>query len=184
MMVGQRSLLSCGQNIVGRWLGHVVKHVYFLEEIMKVNAKLKLAITGLALSAIAGAAQAECCSGQRRQNQHRNQAMREQVLAGAGMAIDYQGNDGGPWLTRLQAELKAGSGEIVCWCYMVTLLQWIRLILLILAYPHNSASSTFNSLESWAPATCSISHGCRPATSWRQIKRHCNICQKGQILIH
>jgi multiple sugar transport system substrate-binding protein len=39
------------------------------------------------------------------------QAMREQVLAGAG-AVDYQPNDGGPWLTRLTAELQAGSGSI------------------------------------------------------------------------
>ncbi len=39
------------------------------------------------------------------------QAMREQVLAGAG-AVDYQPNDGGPWLTRLNAELQAGSGSI------------------------------------------------------------------------
>lgn len=39
------------------------------------------------------------------------QAMREQVLAGAG-EVDYQPNDGGPWLTRLNAELQAGSGTI------------------------------------------------------------------------
>ena len=37
------------------------------------------------------------------------QAMREQVLSGAG-DVDYQPNDGGPWLTRLNAELQAGSG--------------------------------------------------------------------------
>ena len=40
------------------------------------------------------------------------QAMREQVLAGYGEPVDYQGSDGGPWLTRLQAELQAGSGTI------------------------------------------------------------------------
>ncbi|MEZ5669362.1 MAG: ABC transporter substrate-binding protein [Alphaproteobacteria bacterium] len=40
------------------------------------------------------------------------QAMRDQVLAGFGQAVDYQPNDGGPWLTRLQAELEAGSGAI------------------------------------------------------------------------
>src|SRR6056300_1319545 len=39
------------------------------------------------------------------------QAMREQVLSGAG-DVDYQPNDGGPWLTRLTAELQAGSGSI------------------------------------------------------------------------
>lgn len=40
------------------------------------------------------------------------QAMREQVLSGFGEAIDYQASDGGPWLTRLQAELEAGTGTI------------------------------------------------------------------------
>ena len=40
------------------------------------------------------------------------QAMREQVLSGFGGSVDYQPNDGGPWLTRLQAELQAGSGTI------------------------------------------------------------------------
>ncbi len=40
------------------------------------------------------------------------QAMRETVLAGHGEAVDYQPNDGGPWLTRMQAELEAGSGTI------------------------------------------------------------------------
>jgi multiple sugar transport system substrate-binding protein len=40
------------------------------------------------------------------------QAMREQVLSGFGEAVDYQASDGGPWLTRLQAELQAGSGTI------------------------------------------------------------------------
>jgi multiple sugar transport system substrate-binding protein len=40
------------------------------------------------------------------------QAMREQVLAGYGSAVDYQPNEDGPWLTRLQAELQAGKGTI------------------------------------------------------------------------
>ena len=40
------------------------------------------------------------------------QAMREQVLGGFGDAVDYQPNDSGPWLTRLNAELQAGSGSI------------------------------------------------------------------------
>jgi multiple sugar transport system substrate-binding protein len=40
------------------------------------------------------------------------QNMREQVLAGAGQAVDYQANDGGPWLTRLKAEIEAGTGTI------------------------------------------------------------------------
>ena len=40
------------------------------------------------------------------------QAMREQVLSGYSGEVDYQSSDGGPWLTRLQAELKAGEGKI------------------------------------------------------------------------
>ena len=40
------------------------------------------------------------------------QAMRDKVLADAGMEVDYQPSDGGPWLTRLQAELTAGTGTI------------------------------------------------------------------------
>jgi multiple sugar transport system substrate-binding protein len=40
------------------------------------------------------------------------QAMREDVLAGFPGGVDYQASDQGPWLTRLQAELQAGSGTI------------------------------------------------------------------------
>lgn len=40
------------------------------------------------------------------------QAMREQVLSSFGSEVDYQASDGGPWLTRLQAEIEAGSGTI------------------------------------------------------------------------
>ncbi|MDE3240371.1 MAG: carbohydrate ABC transporter substrate-binding protein [Paracoccaceae bacterium] len=40
------------------------------------------------------------------------QAMRTNVLKGFDGKVDYQANDGGPWLTRLQAELKAGKGSI------------------------------------------------------------------------
>lgn len=80
---------------------------------MNITGKIKIAVTGLALSAIAGAAQADVLfwSTQAKPAQE-SQAMREQVLSGAGMDVDYQANDGGPWLTRLQAELQAGSGEI------------------------------------------------------------------------
>jgi multiple sugar transport system substrate-binding protein len=41
-----------------------------------------------------------------------SQAMREQVLSGFPGGVDYQGMDNGPWLTRIQAELQAGSGTI------------------------------------------------------------------------
>jgi len=40
------------------------------------------------------------------------QAMREQVLAGFPGGVSFQPADGGPWLTRIQAELQAGSGTI------------------------------------------------------------------------
>ncbi len=40
------------------------------------------------------------------------QAMREQVLSGFGESVDYQSSDVGPWLTRMQAEIEAGSGTI------------------------------------------------------------------------
>ena len=40
------------------------------------------------------------------------QAMRDQVLADFSSGVNYQANDGGPWLTRLQAELEANSGTI------------------------------------------------------------------------
>jgi multiple sugar transport system substrate-binding protein len=40
------------------------------------------------------------------------QKMRDQVLAGFEGGVDYQPSDDGPWLTRLQAELEAGTGTI------------------------------------------------------------------------
>ncbi|WP_424930862.1 ABC transporter substrate-binding protein [Amaricoccus macauensis] len=40
------------------------------------------------------------------------QAMRQDVLTGAPETVDYQPNEVGPWLTRFQAEVEAGSGSI------------------------------------------------------------------------
>ena len=40
------------------------------------------------------------------------QAMREEVLSGYDGEVDFQPSEGGPWLTRLQAELEAGEGKI------------------------------------------------------------------------
>jgi multiple sugar transport system substrate-binding protein len=40
------------------------------------------------------------------------QKMRENVLAGFGPGANYQASENGPWLTRLQAELQAGTGTI------------------------------------------------------------------------
>ena len=40
------------------------------------------------------------------------QRMRDNVLAGFEGGVDYQPSDDGPWLTRIQAELQAGTGTI------------------------------------------------------------------------
>ena len=40
------------------------------------------------------------------------QKMRDEVLKGFDGPVDYQVAEDGPWLTRLQAELQAGSGTI------------------------------------------------------------------------
>ena len=79
---------------------------------MSFNLKLAGAVSGVAILVSAVAAQAEVLfwSTQAKPVEEA-QAMREQVLAGAG-DVDYQPNDGGPWLTRLNAELQAGSGSI------------------------------------------------------------------------
>ena len=79
---------------------------------MTLNSRILGAASGVAIACTAFAAQAEVLfwSTQAKPVEEA-QAMREQVLAGAG-DVDYQPNDGGPWLTRLQAELQAGSGAI------------------------------------------------------------------------
>lgn len=79
---------------------------------MFLSSKIAGAVSGIALFVGAGAVQAEVLfwSTQAKPVEEA-QAMREQVLAGAG-DVDYQPNDGGPWLTRLNAELQAGSGTI------------------------------------------------------------------------
>jgi len=40
------------------------------------------------------------------------QAMRDDVLSGFEGEVEFQPSEGGPWLTRLQAELQAGTGQI------------------------------------------------------------------------
>ena len=75
---------------------------------------LKLtALMAAALPLIPAAAQAEALfwSTQAKPVEE-SQAMREQVMAGFAGGVDYQGMDNGPWLTRIQAELQAGSGSI------------------------------------------------------------------------
>ena len=80
---------------------------------MKFTMKLASAASAVAMALTAGAAQAEVLfwSTQAKPVEEA-QAMREQVLSGFDAGVDYQPNDGGPWLTRLQAELQAGSGTI------------------------------------------------------------------------
>ena len=79
---------------------------------MNFKNKLMGAVSGLTIALVAGAASAEVMfwSTQAKPVEEA-QAMREQVLSGAG-DVDFQPNDGGPWLTRLNAELAAGSGSI------------------------------------------------------------------------
>lgn len=71
------------------------------------------AVSGLAILVSAGVAQADVLfwSTQAKPVEEA-QAMREQVLADFDDPVDYQPNDPGPWLTRLNAELQAGSGSI------------------------------------------------------------------------
>lgn len=80
---------------------------------MTLFSKMLGAASGVAIACTAFAAQAETLfwSTQAKPVEEA-QAMREQVLGGFDGEVDYQPNDGGPWLTRLQAELQAGSGTI------------------------------------------------------------------------
>merc|ERR1711916_153985 len=82
------------------------------ERMMSLKKSILKITAAAVVSATAGAATAEVLfwSTQAKPVEEA-QAMREQVLAGAG-DVDYQPNDGGPWLTRLNAELQAGSGSI------------------------------------------------------------------------
>jgi multiple sugar transport system substrate-binding protein len=41
-----------------------------------------------------------------------SQKMRDDVLAGFPDGVDYQASETGPWITRIQAEIEAGSGTI------------------------------------------------------------------------
>ena len=68
----------------------------------------------LALSIASGGAQAQQVlfwSTQARPVEE-TQKMRDEVLKGFDGPVDYQVAEDGPWLTRLQAELQAGSGTI------------------------------------------------------------------------
>jgi multiple sugar transport system substrate-binding protein len=79
---------------------------------MKNTIRL-LAGAAVALTLSAGAANAQILfwSTQAKPVEE-TQKMREEVLKGFEGGVDYQAGDEGPWLTRLQAEIQAGSGTI------------------------------------------------------------------------
>jgi multiple sugar transport system substrate-binding protein len=80
---------------------------------MKLTSKWKTGVAALALAAMAAPAFAEPLfwSTQAKPIEE-SQKMRDDVLAGFAGGVDYQPSDEGPWLTRLQAELQAGTGTI------------------------------------------------------------------------
>lgn len=77
----------------------------------KIFKAVLLAGSVLAITASAASAEVLFWSTQAKPVEEA-QAMRDNVLADAGVEVDYQPSDGGPWLTRLQAELTAGTGTI------------------------------------------------------------------------
>lgn len=80
---------------------------------MSLRFNLAGAVSGIAILCSAAAAQADVLlwSTQSRPAEEA-QAMRENVLSGAPEPVDFQPNEVGPWLTRLQAEIQAGDGTI------------------------------------------------------------------------
>ena len=80
---------------------------------MTLKFKLAGVVSGVAILCSTAAAQADVLfwSTQARPIEEA-QAMRDKVLSGFSDTVDYQPNEDGPWQTRLQAELQAGSGTI------------------------------------------------------------------------
>jgi multiple sugar transport system substrate-binding protein len=80
---------------------------------MTKRSTFAAAISGAAILCSAAAAQADVLfwSTQARPVEEA-QAMRETVMTNAPETVDYQANEDGPWLTRIRAELQAGSGAI------------------------------------------------------------------------
>lgn len=80
---------------------------------MKSLTKWRMTAAAVTVSMIAGPALAEPLfwSTQAKPIEE-SQKMRDEVLAGFAGGVDYQPSDEGPWLTRMQAELQAGSGSI------------------------------------------------------------------------
>ncbi len=79
-----------------------------------LRTMLPLVATGLFMSAATSVARADDTLFWSTQAKpvEETQAMREKVLSGFDGGVDYQAGDGGPWLTRIQAELEAGKGTI------------------------------------------------------------------------
>src|SRR5215208_7192111 len=65
-----------------------------------------------ALAAIPASAQDILFSSTQARPAEEAQALRDQVLSGAEQKVDYQPQEPGPFLTRIQAELEAGKGSI------------------------------------------------------------------------
>ena len=78
---------------------------------MRPTLKTALMATAGALLATSVAAETLFWSTQARPLEE-TQAMRERVLAGHGAPVAFEPTEEGPWLTRLQAELAAGTGQI------------------------------------------------------------------------
>jgi multiple sugar transport system substrate-binding protein len=78
---------------------------------MKALRLIGLAAFAVSLAATSANAQVLFWSTQAKPVEE-TQKMRDQVLSGFDGGVDYQPQDDGPWLTRIQAELQAGSGTI------------------------------------------------------------------------
>ncbi|HTV68459.1 MAG TPA: ABC transporter substrate-binding protein [Rhizobiaceae bacterium] len=78
---------------------------------MKALRLIGLAAFAVSLAATSANAQILFWSTQAKPVEE-TQKMRDQVLSGFEGGVDYQPQDDGPWLTRIQAELQAGSGTI------------------------------------------------------------------------
>lgn len=78
-----------------------------------MTSRLKLVLLASASALITSAAAADVLfwSTQARPVEE-TQAMREQVLSGAPMTVMFEPTEEGPWQTRFEAELQAGSGQI------------------------------------------------------------------------
>ncbi len=78
---------------------------------MKSRFKFALLATASALISTSLVAETLFWSTQARPIEE-TQAMRAQVLSGFGGAVSFEPSDEGPWQTRVEAELQAGSGRI------------------------------------------------------------------------